>query len=185
MQRVSDCGAQTSCGSWYICAKDTVLAQRVVFVFLAGWFPVTTQAQNSDQIEDRIKSVSIAVIHHGKIEWARGFWSAIQRRRSGQPRNHVSSQVHQQAFGSHGGASSCAGGKLALDSNINEYLTSWSSQPLCCRGKTDYSPRTIDTHRRNNGARIFGICQQRTDSGSRASAERRKTRQLFAVNSRR
>jgi CubicO group peptidase (beta-lactamase class C family) len=51
--------------------------------------------------ELNIRGVSIAVIHEGKIEWARGFAVGGS---PGDTRDNVSGRLHQQAPGSHGGA---------------------------------------------------------------------------------
>jgi CubicO group peptidase (beta-lactamase class C family) len=124
-----------------------VRARSAFFVFLAGWFSVATQAQNSEQIENHIKNVtssldntyalaqrmkqlhvpgvSIAAIHQGKIEWARGFGV---RNNAGAP---VNAETMFQAGSISKPLAAMAAlrlvqeGKLALDSDINIYLTSW------------------------------------------------------------
>jgi CubicO group peptidase (beta-lactamase class C family) len=124
-----------------------ILARRVFFVFLAGWFSVATQGQNSEQIENHIKNVtsnfdntrtltermkqlhvpgvSIGVIHQGKIEWARGFGV---RNTAGAP---VDAETMFQAGSISKPLAAMAAlrlvqeGKLALDSDINTYLSSW------------------------------------------------------------
>jgi CubicO group peptidase (beta-lactamase class C family) len=153
-----------------------LLAQKLFLFFLAGSFPVTTQVQNSDQIEDHIKNVtsrltggpdgkvdgahtldermkqfnvpgvSIAVIHQGKIEWARGFGV----------RNNAGAPVNIETMFQAGSISKPLAamaalrlvqeGKLALDSNINAYLTSWKVPSGSAAGGKTITLRELLTH---------------------------------------
>ena len=113
------------------------------------------------QLADRMKElnvpgVSIAVIHEGKIEWARGFGVSSV---GGPPvtcGHHVSGRLHQQAAGGHG--RSPAGRSRAsssLDADINTYLTSLEvSQRPGGRRQADHAARAADAHRRHHRARL-------------------------------
>jgi CubicO group peptidase (beta-lactamase class C family) len=75
--------------------------------------------------EDRVPGVSIAVIHNGEIEWARGFGVT---RISGSP---VTSETLFQAGSVSKPVAALAvlrlveSGKLSLDDDVNQYLKSW------------------------------------------------------------
>jgi CubicO group peptidase (beta-lactamase class C family) len=93
-------------------------------IILAGHEKDThTLAERMKQLN--VPGVSIAVIHNGKIEWARGFGV---RNGAGAP---VNAETMFQAGSISKPVAAMAAlrlvqdGKLALDTDINKYLTSW------------------------------------------------------------
>jgi CubicO group peptidase (beta-lactamase class C family) len=84
-----------------------------------------TQTLANRMAELRVPGVSIAVIHQGKIEWARGFGV---RSLGGPP---VTADTMFQAASISKPLAAMAAlrmlqeGKLSLDADVNSYLTSW------------------------------------------------------------
>lgn len=102
-------------------------------------------------LADRLKElhvpgVSIAVIHNGKIEWARGFGVT----RIGGPK--VTADTLFQAGSVSKPATAMAilhlvqSGKLDLDTDVNQYLTSWKIPPNQFTEKRAVTLRELLTH---------------------------------------
>ena len=69
-------------------------------------------------------------------------------------------------------------GKLPLDSNVNQALTSWKIPPQRrCAGSSGYAAPVAQSHRRAHSARISGLCCRCAHSHAGSNSERRKTRQ--------
>ncbi len=96
--------------------------------------------------ELNVPGVSIAVIHNGHIEWARGFGV---RDRAGAA---VNAETMFQAGSISKPVSAMAAlrlvqeGKLALDANINQYLTSWKFPSDPAAGGQPITLRELLTH---------------------------------------
>lgn len=93
-----------------------------------------------------IPGVSIAVIHHGAIEWARGYGV---RQLSGSP---VTTDTIFQAGSISKAVAALAAlrlvqnGKLSLDSNVNDTLTSWKVPPSQAAPGATVTLRELLTH---------------------------------------
>ena len=123
----------TTC-AWAECAVSAPdVEQRIQHVItgLTGGVVIkgnehATQTLANRMKELRVPGVSIAVIHQGKIEWARGFGV----RSLGGPTIFTADTVFQAGSISKPLAAMAAlrmvqEGKLSLDADVNTYLTSW------------------------------------------------------------
>lgn len=97
---------------------------------LIGGVVLKGQEHATHTLADRMKElnvpgVSVAVIHNGKIEWARGFGV---RRIGGEPVN-AETMFQAGSISKPVAALACLRlvqqGKLSLDTDVNTYLTSW------------------------------------------------------------
>lgn len=74
----------------------------------------------------KINGVSIAVIHNYKIEWAKGYgWADVLEKRKVTPYTLFQAASITKSINSLGVLKLVQEGKLNLDEDINEYLTSW------------------------------------------------------------
>lgn len=118
---------------------------------LIGGIILKGHESNTHTLSDRMKQlnvpgVSIAVIHNGKIEWARGFGV---RNGSGDPVNpntmfqagSISKPLAAMAV-----LRLVQEGKLALDADINTYLTSWKFPSDAIAGGKPITLRELLTH---------------------------------------
>ena len=93
-----------------------------------------------------VPGVSVAVIHHGKIEWARGFGA----------RNNTGAPVDAQTMFQAGSISKPLAAmaalhlvqehKLSLDSDINRYLANWKFPPSSIAEGKPITLRELLTH---------------------------------------
>jgi CubicO group peptidase (beta-lactamase class C family) len=147
-----------SCGSRLSVAQNAGPAripveQRIQHVTsgLIGGIVLSGQEHATHALADRMKElhvpgVSIAVIHEGKIEWARGFGV---RTEGGAP---VNAETMFQAGSISKPLAAMAAlrlvqdGKLQLDADINTYLTSWKVPGDAVAGGKPITLRELLTH---------------------------------------
>lgn len=134
-------------------ASSTETEQHIQHVTsgLIGGVVLKGEEHNTRTLADRMKElnvpgVSIAVIHHGKIEWARGFGV---RSIGGEPVNATT--MFQAGSISKPLAAMAAlklvqQGKLSLDADINTYLTSWKLPANPVTAGKPVTLRTLLTH---------------------------------------
>ncbi len=137
-----------------------------VITGLVGGAVLKGQENATHTLAERMKQmhvpgVSIAVMHHGKIEWARGFGV---RNSDGAP---VDANTMFQAGSISKPLAAMAAlrlvqeGKLSLDADINIYLTSWKfpSDPIA-GGKPNALRELLDAYGGHHGARVSGLCRR-------------------------
>src|SRR5215472_14587567 len=118
---------------------------------LIGGIVIKGQEHNTHTLAERMKTlnvpgVSIAVIHNGKIEWARGFGV---REIGGAP---VNAETMFQAGSISKPVAALAAlklvqdGKLSLDADVNTYLTSWKFPADPVAGGNPITLRELLTH---------------------------------------
>jgi len=109
-----------------------------------------------------LNGVSIAVIHHGTIEWAQGFGLMSA---GGQP---VTSETLFQAGSISKPVAAMAAlhqvqvGKLSLDADVNSYLTSWKLPDNAVAGGKPVTLRELLTH--TGGTTVHGFPGYATDA---------------------
>ena len=116
----------------------------------------------ADRMNDlKVPGVSIAVIHQGKIEWARGFGV---RSVGGPP---VTADTMFQAGSISKPLAAMAALRLvqarkALARQRRKHLPHQLevAQRSGYSGQAHHSPRTVDTHRRDDSARLPRLCEQ-------------------------
>ena len=133
--------------------QSTSIEERIQHVTsgLIGGVVLKGQEHNTHTLVDRMKvlnvpGVSIAVIHDGKIEWARGFGV---REPGGAPVNPET--MFQAGSISKPVAAMAAlrlvqAGKLSLDADVNSYLTTWKVPSLPVAGGKPITLRELLTH---------------------------------------
>ena len=128
--------------------------------------------------ELKIPGVSIAVIHQGKIEWARGFGV---RSVGGSP---VTADTMFQAGSISKPLAAMAAlrlvqqGKLSLDTNVNTYLTSWKLPGDPVTAGKPITLRELLTHTAGTTVHGFpGYASRGAGPDPGASAQRRKARE--------
>src|SRR3984885_5164067 len=72
-----------------------------------------------------IQGVSIAVVHHGVIEWARGYGIATPDNKPVTPETIFQAGSISKPVASMGALRLVQEGKLSLDADVNTKLTSW------------------------------------------------------------
>lgn len=108
--------------------------------------PYTCQTLRDRMAADHVPGVSIAVIHNGEIEWARGFGVT---QLGGAP---VTAETLFQAGSISKPVSATAAlrlvqeGKLSLDSDVNQALTSWKIPPSAAAPGAVVTLRALLTH---------------------------------------
>ena len=123
--------------------------------------------QNGVKLADRmvalhVPGVSIAVIHEGKIEWARGFGVT---RLGGPP---VTPDTLFQAASISKPVAAMAvlrlvqSGKLDLDTDVNQYLKTWKIPDNSFTGKTKVTLRELLTH--TAGLTVHGFAGYASDA---------------------
>ena len=134
-------------------AGPVSVEQRIQHVTsgLIGGVVLSGQEHATHTLADRMKAlnvpgVSIAVIHEGKIEWARGFGV---RKVGGAPAN--AETMFQAGSISKPVAAMAAlrlvqAGKLSLDADVNTYLTSWKFPSDPVAGGKAITLRELLTH---------------------------------------
>ena len=149
---LSGCGVSFATGQSPTAASDAT-EQHIQHVTsgLIGGIVVKGQEHNTHTLAERMKAlnvpgVSIAVIHNGAIEWARGFGV---REIGGAPVN--AETIFQAGSISKPVAALAAlrlvqGGKLSLDADINTYLTSWKFPADPVAGGKTITLRELLTH---------------------------------------
>lgn len=134
-------------------AGTVPVEQRVQHVTsgLIGGIVLSGREHETHTLADRMKAlnvpgVSIAVIHEGKIEWARGFGV---REVGGAP---VNAETMFQAGSISKPVAAMAAlrlvqdGKLSLDADVNTYLTSWKLPSDAVTGGKAITLRELLTH---------------------------------------
>ncbi|HEY1894919.1 MAG TPA: serine hydrolase domain-containing protein, partial [Terracidiphilus sp.] len=150
--------AMVSCGVHLAAAQSATagsvpVEQRIQHVTsgLIGGVVLSGQEHATHSLADRMKAlnvpgVSIAVIHEGKIEWARGFGV---RELGGSP---VNAETMFQAGSISKPLAAMAAlrlvqvGKLSLDADVNTYLTSWKFPSDIAAGGKAITLRELLTH---------------------------------------
>ncbi len=143
-------------------ASSSATEQHVQHVIsgLIGGVVMKGQEHDTHTLTDRMKTlnvpgVSIAVIHNGKIEWARGFGV---REIGGAP---VNAETMFQAGSISKPVAALAAlklvqdGKLSLDADINTYLTSWKFPADPVAGGKPVTLRELLTH--TGGTTVHGF----------------------------
>lgn len=146
------CGLQRDVGQTAT-AGPVPVEQRIQHVTsgLIGGVVLSGQEHETHALADRMKAlnvpgVSIAVIHEGKIEWARGFGV---RELGGAP---VNAETMFQAGSISKPVAAMAAlrlvqaGKLSLDTDVNTYLTSWKLPSDPVAGGKAITLRELLTH---------------------------------------
>jgi CubicO group peptidase (beta-lactamase class C family) len=127
---------------------------------LIGGIVIKGQEHNTHTLPDRMKAlnvpgVSVAVIHGGTIEWARGFGV---RALGGEP---VNEETLFQAGSISKPVAALAAlrlvqeGKLSLDADINTFLTSWKLPADAVTGGKPVTLRELLTH--TGGTTVHGF----------------------------
>ena len=114
------------------------------------------QMKLADRMDElRVPGVSIALIHHGEIQWSRGFGRTAF---DGPP---VTSNTLFQAASISKPVSAVAAlalvqaGKLALDADVNRFLKSWKVPDNAYTDEFEgHASKSVESHCRNNGARL-------------------------------
>ena len=150
--------AMVSCGLHLAVGQNAMagpvpVGQRIQHVTsgLIGGVVLSGQEHATHTLADRMKAlnvpgVSIAVIHEGKIEWARGFGV---RELGGAP---VNAETMFQAGSISKPVAAMAAlrlvqeGKLSLDADVNTYLTSWKFPGDTIGGGKTITLRELLTH---------------------------------------
>ena len=133
---------------------------------LVGGVVIKGDEHATHTLTDRMKElnvpgVSIAVIHHGQIEWARGFGVRSVDGPS------VTAETMFQAASISKPLSAMAAlhlvqqGKISLDADVNTHLTSWKmpSNPVT-GGKPITSARIVDAHGGSHGPWFSRLCER-------------------------
>ncbi len=149
---LASCGSQLSVGQ-NATPPPIPVEQRIQHVTsgLIGGIVLSGQEHATHTLADRMKElhvpgVSIAVIHEGRIEWARGFGV---RTVGGAP---VNAETMFQAGSISKPVAALAAlrlvqdGKLSLDADINTYLTSWKMPADPIAGGKPITLRELLTH---------------------------------------
>ena len=96
---------------------------------LGDW--VRTQNDTTWNLEERMKhhkvmGVSIAVVHDSKIEWARGYgWADVSEKRPVTEKTLFQAASISKSLNGVGVMKLVQDGKIDLNTDINQYLTSW------------------------------------------------------------
>ena len=120
--------------------------------------PISSSKLSDLMTSLHVPGVSIAVIHAGKlVKWARGFWSRTGRRWT----SGHSGNTFKAASPSSKPVTTLAvlhlvhEGKLSLDTDVNQYLTSWKLPPSELTEHSNVTLRELLTH--SAGVTVHGF----------------------------
>lgn len=103
----------------------------------------------------RVPGVSIAMIHNGRIEWAKGFGVTRTDGPAVSPRTLFQAASISQPITALEVLRLVQSGRLDLDTDVNEYLKRWKIPPNAYTGQTRVTLRQLLSHRAGTTVRGF------------------------------
>ena len=152
------CRVLAGCGSLFSFAQSAAPAripveQRIQHVTsgLIGGVVLRGQEHETHTLADRMKElnvpgVSIAVIHEGKIEWARGFGVRTVGGAAVNAETMFQAGSISKPIAALAALRLVQDGKLSLDADVNTYLTSWKVPGAAVAGGKPITLRELLTH---------------------------------------
>ncbi len=156
-------GAMTQFGISQKAADSSAETQQHIKDVVAGLAPsvvVNGDANAEHTLSDRmatwhVPGVSIAVIHHGAIEWAQGFGVASVGGAAVNAETLFQAGSISKPVAAMGTLRLVQEGKLSLDTDVNKTLTSWKLPDAAVAGGKTVTLRELLTH--TGGTTVHGF----------------------------